>query len=739
MYANIIVDISSEKLDRTFQYSVPEHLLPQLHPGMVVTVPFGRSGRLISGYVIELTEESEYDPDKIKSIVEIKSSEDTVESRLIALAAWMREQYGSTMLQALKTVLPVKEKVLSKNASSLVFSGKKEEAEELLALWKRRKYTAQVRVLEQLMQENRLDCTQASKQLGMTARIRETLISKGMAREEREEIFRNPLSMMQKRSGEKQTLSVEQAEVFQGILSEWYEGQKRACLLKGVTGSGKTLVYMELMEEVLKKGKQVILLIPEIALTWQTVQRFYQRFGDKISVINSRLSMGERYDQFRRAKNGQVQIMIGPRSALFTPFPNLGLIIIDEEHENSYKSEHSPRYHARETAIHRAEMEDARVLLGSATPSVESYYRAKNGEYALFQLEHRFETRPLPEVSVIDMREELKNGNRSILSRKLAAGLEERLKKGEQSILFLNRRGYAGFISCRSCGYVAKCPHCDVSLTEHFGDRMVCHYCGYETVKVKKCPSCSSPYIGGFKAGTQQIEDVLLKYFPDARVLRMDYDTTRKKGEYEEILQSFSEGKADILIGTQMVVKGHDFPRVTLSGVLAADLSLNTGDYRSAERTFQLLCQSVGRSGRGNVPGEAIIQTYHPEHYSIATAAEQDYEEFFQEEMSFRRIMHYPPSGAMLSVLGQGEDQKLLEQAMQYLKKFIQKIYPHKQLKLIGPADQAVGKVNDIYRMELHMKHTDKRVLIAIKDKTEQYMNANSGFQKLLIQFDFEN
>lgn len=737
MFANVIVDISSEKLDRTFQYLVPRELESSLSVGMVVTVPFGKGNRNVSGYVIELTQKPEYELSRMKALKEIRSSQETVESRLIALAAWMKEQYGSTMIQALKTVLPVKEKMAPKSQTKLCLKADPEKGAAYLENLRKKNYKARIRVLEALLQEKTLDYTEACRELGCNAAMAEAFVRDGILTLENQEIFRNPLES----SGKKQTpppkLMEEQQEAVETIWKEWNSPASRPCLLRGVTGSGKTVVYMELMERVLKQGKQVIVLIPEIALTYQTVSRFYERFGEKVSVINSRLSQGERYDQFKRAKQGDVQVMIGPRSALFTPFPRLGLIIIDEEHENTYKSEHSPRYHARETAMERARMEKAWVLLGSATPSLEAYDRAKHGEYALISLTKRYQERALPKVSILDLRQELREGNRSILSRKLSKAMEERLQAGEQTMLFLNRRGYAGFVSCRSCGFVMKCPHCDVSLSQHRGGRLVCHYCGYETVQVNQCPTCGSPYMGGFKAGTQQIEDVVKKAFPAARVLRMDYDTTRKKGEYEEILSAFARREADILIGTQMIVKGHDFPGVTLVGVLAADLSLYGEDYRSGERTFQLLCQAVGRSGRGESPGEAIIQTYHPEHYSIVHAADQNYEEFYEEEISYRRLLQYPPASHMMAVLASGEDAQVLSQAMEYLKKFALRIYPHKDLAVIGPADQAVGKVQDLYRKVLYFKHKDYGKLVAIKDKMEQYIQVNTGFQKIYIQFDF--
>ena len=349
-----------------------------------------------------------------------------------------------------------------------------------------------------------------------------------------------------------------------------------------------------------------------------------------------------------------------------------------------------------------------------------------------------YRSRSLPDVSIVDLREELRAGNRSVLSRKLEKAIDERLSQGEQTILFLNRRGYAGFVSCRSCGTVLKCPHCDVALSEHKNGRMLCHYCGYERKTVKNCPVCGSPYIGGFKAGTQQIEQVLQKKFPGAKILRMDYDTTRTKGSYEQILSSFAAHEADILVGTQMIVKGHDFPDVTLVGVIAADLSLNAADYRCAERTFQLLTQAVGRSGRGRKQGEAVIQTYHPDHYSIQAAAEQDYEKFYQEEMGYRTLMDYPPAAHMLSVLASGQDEELLEKGIGYIRKFAEHISEAQMVRIIGPASAAVGKINDVYRKVLYLKCADESLLLEIKNKIEKYVEINSGFRKLYIQYDFE-
>ena len=737
IFADIIIDISSEKLDRSFQYRVPEELEKEIKVGMVVSIPFGNGNQLRKGYVTGLTREPKVDPARLKNICGISSAEETTESRLIALAAWMRENYGSTMIQALKTVLPIQEKMKAKEKRYLCLKISRDEAEKLLEELEKTRFKARTRLLRELLKEPRLDVSYASKELGATTSVVKKMTEQGIISIEYEELLRNSLDTEKLRLEEELPLTPEQETAVREILREWEKETPRPVLIDGVTGSGKTQVYMKLIETVLDQGQQAIILIPEIALTYQTVRRFYARFGEKVSVINSRQSQGERYDQFKRARRGEVQVMVGPRSALFTPFANLGLIVIDEEHESSYKSENSPRYHARETAVERARLEHARVVLGSATPSLEAYHKAMEGTYGLVKLQSRYQDRPLPLVSVVDLREELKAGNRSVLSRKLKEAMKDRLEKREQIILFLNRRGYAGFVSCRSCGQVMKCPHCDVSLSEHNNGRLLCHYCGYETVKPQACPVCGSPYIGGFKAGTQQIEKVVKEAFPGVRTLRMDFDTTRTKGSYEKILSAFALHEADVLIGTQMIVKGHDFPDVTLVGIVAADLSLNAEDYRCSERTFQLLCQAVGRGGRGNKPGEAVIQTYHPDHYSIQAAAVQDYEAFYQEEMSYRMLLDYPPASHMMAVLGSCPEEELLVQAMHYLELYIHRVYKEKDLHVIGPAYASVGKVKDIYRQVIYLKHEKQETLVRIKDQLEKYIEINSGFRKLYIQFDF--
>lgn len=736
MYAKVIVDITHEKLDKVFEYRIPSELESVLKVGVEVIVPFGLGNRETNGYVIGISEICQYESEKIKPILRLAEKRMAIEGNLVALAAWMKEHYGGTMIQALKTVLPIKkeEQMKVKRYVRLLLTG--EEGQKKLAEYLGDlRMKSRARAMAALLENQVLEQDFMIKKLNISKAVIDALDKQGIVQIESEQVFRTPI---RERELHWQPIDYteEQQYAIDRFREDYLKGLHKTYLLHGVTGSGKTEVYMEMIARVVRDGKQAIVLIPEIALTYQTVMRFYKRFGNRISILNSRMSNGERYDQMMRAKAGAVDVMIGPRSALFTPFPNLGLIVIDEEHEPSYKSEPIPRYHARETAIARAELEGASVVLGSATPSLEAYYRAGRGEYELLTLKERSKKQKLPQVYTIDMREELRMGNRSIISRALHDLIEDRLNKKEQMMLFLNRRGYAGFISCRSCGYVAKCPHCDVSLTSHRGGKLKCHYCGYEEPEFQFCPECGSKHIGGFRAGTQQIEEFIKTEFPQARVLRMDMDTTREKGGHEKVLEAFANEEADILIGTQMIVKGHDFPNVTLVGILAADMSLYADDYRAGERTFQLLTQAAGRAGRGNKKGEVVVQTYSPEHYAIETASRQDYEAFYAEEIAYRKLMGYPPAEELLAILLEGADETLLETACTYLKTYAERV-ARNEVQLIGPASPYVGKVNDVYRRVIYLKHPKYEMLTSMKDKMEQYIEMNSGFASLRIQFDF--
>ena len=734
-YADVIVDITSEKLDRVFQYVIPEEMQGLLEPGMVVEVPFGRGNRLIRGYVTGISGQPEYDPEKMKAVGKIVTDGADEQARLVGLAAWIRNRYGSTMIQALKTVLPVKQKVKSRQIRTVCLNLERREAEEKLEFFRKKHQTARARLLEALLEEPELPMPLVTEKLNITSGVTKALEGQGIVKIKSEKLYRNPIALRE-REGGRVSLNAGQQAIVDAIAAEWEEKPDGKYLIHGITGSGKTEVYMELIACAVSKGQQAIVLIPEIALTYQTVLRFYRRFGDRVSVINSRLSAGERYDQYERAGRGELDVMIGPRSALFTPFPNLGIIVIDEEQEPAYQSETMPRYHAREVALQRGKMEGAKVVLGSATPSLEAYYGAMNGTYRLFRLRKRTKEAGLPTVRIVDLREELRAGNRSILSGMLQEQINARLERGQQTMLFLNRRGYAGFVSCRSCGHVMKCPHCDVSLALHNGGRLVCHYCGYEQPSVKVCPVCGSGFIRTFKAGTQQIEEEVKRKFPGARVLRMDLDTTKGKEGHEKILSAFANQEADILIGTQMIVKGHDFPAVTLVGVLAADLSLHVPDYRAAERTFQLLTQAAGRAGRGREAGEVIIQTYDPEHYSIRAAAAQDYEAFYEQEIAYRRLAGYPPVGNLLAIHCACPDEALLALACDYLKKFICQVSAHHPATVLGPADEPVAKIQDVYRKVIYVKQERLEALVAMKNKIEQYVGMNEGFRTVTIQFD---
>ncbi|MBR4718762.1 MAG: primosomal protein N' [Lachnospiraceae bacterium] len=740
-YANIIVNISHENLDRTFQYIIPGELENNLGIGDYVSISFGPGNRIIKGYVLEITDTAVYDPEKLKEIISVDTDSRFVEYKLIRLAYWMKQTYGSTMINALKTVLPIKKIMKEKEEkSSIILNIPVEEAREKLEQYERNLRTiARARLLKELINEKQLDYRLVTAKLNISPATIRAMEKQEIIAVEKKRVYRNTAG------GEQQsnriTLNEEQSEAASSIIRDYSAGIRKTYLIHGITGSGKTEVYMEVIDAVIKEGKQVIMLIPEIALTYQTVMRFYRRFGDRVSTLHSRLSDGEKYDQFERARKGEISIMIGPRSALFTPFDSLGLIVIDEEHESSYKSDNMPKYHAVKTAGKLAELHGASLILGSATPSLDSYYMAMRGEYGLFRLNKRIGDAKLPAVHLVDLREELREGNRSMFSRELKSLMEERLDRNEQIMLFLNRRGYAGFISCRSCGHVMKCPHCDVSLSEHLGGKLICHYCGYETVMTGNCPECGSEMIGSMRAGTEKVEEAVKKMFPYASVLRMDADTTRQKDSYERILSAFANREADILIGTQMIVKGHDFPFVTLMGIIIADMSLNAGDYRAAERTFQLLTQAAGRAGRADAPGDVVIQTYNPEHYAVEAAAGQDYERFYNDEMAYRSLMGYPPAGHMLAILIESADEEAVDRYSKTLAEELNDVIIkglHAQgSTLIGPVDASVKKINDIYRKVMYIKSVEGNELIFLKDQAEGYCETYKD-RNIRVTFDMD-
>ena len=519
-------------------------------------------------------------------------------------------------------------------------------------------------------------------------------------------------------------LSEQQQVLVDAFADDFQRDICQTYLLHGVTGSGKTEVYIQCIKEVIRAGGQAIVLIPEISLTYQTVARFRKHFGSRVAFVNSKQSKGEKYEQFKKAKEQEVDVIIGPRSALFTPCANLKLLVIDEEHDSAFKSDQSPKYHARDVAIERAKLEHASVILGSATPSIESYARAKKGEYTLWELPERPDGMQTQTIEIVDLREELRLGNRSIISKSLYDKIADRLEKKEQMMLFINRRGFNSFVSCRACGEAVKCPKCDVALTYHMQTfqaqrQLVCHYCGYHMEMPKACPSCKSPMIAGFGTGTEKVEEEIKKLFPQIKTLRMDKDTTMRKDAGARILKQFSEGKADMLIGTQMIVKGHDYSHVTLVGVILADLSLYANDFRAGERTFELLTQAAGRAGRGDKPGEVVIQTYQPEHYAIVAAAKKDYQAFYEMEMTYRRMLHYPPVYDMMQVLLTGQSKGKTESFAGILGRNLKEkasACGFTQTRIIGPGEAAIGKINDEYRYVIYIKAPGLGALYTLRD-----------------------
>lgn len=751
-YAQIIIDISHGRLDRPFTYRIPEALQNDLCLGSLVVVPFGKGDTKRKGYVIGFSNTCEYPDGKLKEIEAIASGgTDVTGDNAVRLALWMKQRYGSTMAVALRTVLTSRKQAKPCEHRSIHLLLSKDDAEKKRHEFAMKHQVARERLLRELIEAPDQPYSLIIQKLHVTAPVIAALKKQGILEVRTEMFLRNPVSI-EKCEEAGIRLSPEQRAISEGVLQDFealQEGKNipRVSLIHGITGSGKTEVYIAIIEEIVKRGRQAIMLIPEISLTYQTLMRFYRHFGDRVSVMNSTLSESEKSDQFERARRGEIDVIIGPRSALFTPFPRIGAIIMDEEHESSYKNESMPKYHTREVAEKIASMQNGVVVLGSATPSLESYYQAKEGKYRLYELSRRLTGGTLPSVEITDLREELRAGNHSILSRRLSELVSDRLAKGQQTMLFLNRRGFSGFVSCRSCGFVPKCPHCSVSLSLHRGGRLLCHYCGYEEPMPDKCPECGSPYISGFHAGTEQAESFLSRQFPKARILRMDADTTRTKGSYEKILSSFANEEADILIGTQMIVKGHDFPNVTLVGILLADQSLNASDYRSAERTFQLLTQAAGRAGRGKYPGDVVIQTYEPEHYSIVHAAHQNYEEFYREEMVYRKLLRYPPAEHLLAIqiISRSEEHASLfahktRALLEQLTAEARENNPDRLL-FIGPAPAVLEKLRDEYRYVIYVKSPDYDTLIVCKDGVEAAAERAvkaSREMDTMFQFDFD-
>lgn len=794
--ASVIVDVAAKQTDRTFDYLVPDKWADILQQGMRVVVPFGP--RKVQGFVVDLKHQSEFK--KLKPIADLLDPYPVLTKELLQIGHWLTEKTLCFAISAFQAMLPAamkaaydKEvKLLStadfdslhedvqsylKQRGTVKLSDVKQEHLsafyrdiqkgylEVIYVVKNRATKKTVKGIKPLYGtselQNLLDqfSKQAEKQkqvvsfflehpgeialkelceqLGVTQAPVKALVQKGVLMETDIEMYRNPYDDAAFQQTSALPLTEEQGQAIAPILQTIEEKKHEVFLMYGVTGSGKTEVYLQSIDRVLKEGKEAIVLVPEISLTPQMVKRFKGRFGSKVAVLHSGLSAGEKYDEWRKIQRKEVSVVVGARSAVFAPFQNLGIVIIDEEHETSYKQEETPRYHARDVAIYRGEYHGCPVVLGSATPTLESFARAQKGVYQLLTLRKRMNESALPAVDIIDMREELRNGNRSMFSGLLFEKIQDRLEKGEQIVLLLNKRGHSSFVMCRDCGFVHSCPHCEISLTYHrYNHLLKCHYCGHEQQADVTCPECSSDHIRYFGTGTQKVEEELLKLLPQARVIRMDVDTTGRKGAHERLLNQFGEQKAQILLGTQMIAKGLDFPNVTLVGVLSADTMLHLPDFRSSEKTFQLLTQVSGRAGRHHLPGEVVIQTYTPEHYSIQLASRHDYDGFYQQEMMTRKLHQYPPFYyAALITVSHEELTKVVavtDKIAQFLRQKLSS-----QTIVLGPVASPIARVKDRYRYQCMIKYKLEPELIPalrfIMDRYQQEMQ-----QKLSITIDLQ-
>ena len=764
--AKVIVDVPASNVNQTFDYYIPEKFKPIVQKGMRVVIPFGP--RKITGFIIGFTDESEFK--KLREIIDVLDIIPALTDELLELGKWLANQTMSLYITTYQAMLPqvLKSKYertlvrLEKNLPeelSLLFNGLDEIDYNLIhesninletvqkaiksglikeqykvkskitKKYKTNVYPSEATILKEyeknlpqnahrqkqilnyfIENNKKIDQRILFEHLGITRTHLKPLIDKQLITLEQEEIYRNPYEREYPKT-EKKTLTQEQHEAIKPIHEAIKDEQNETFLLYGVTGSGKTEIYLQAIEKVINKGEEAIVLVPEIALTPQMVNQFKGRFGDKVAVMHSALSMGEKYDEWRKIQREEVQVVVGARSAIFAPFKNLGIIIIDEEHEGTYKQEDNPRYHARDVAIERARINKCPVILGSATPTLESFARAEKSVYTLLSLTKRTNNKPMPKVEIVDMRAELHAGNRTMFSKALVDKMKLALSKNEQIVLLLNRRGYSNFALCRDCGHVEQCPNCDISLTYHKGHKALkCHYCSYEMPMPEKCPSCKSHLISFFGTGTERVEEALKKLMPELKVIRMDVDTTRRKGAHERLLNRFSAGKADVLLGTQMIAKGLDFENVTLVGVLAADSMLHLPDFRSGEKTFQLLTQVSGRAGRHKLDGEVIVQSYTPEHYSINLASEYDFKGFYEKEMTMRRTFKYPPYVFLALITITDENLgKVIDVAKRFAEK-LEMVLTSESI-ILGPTPSPLARIKKRYRYQIIIKYRFEKQL----------------------------
>lgn len=732
MIAEVIINSNVKNLNRIFDYHVPTDMEGTICVGDRILVPFGNKKTLEEGFVIALKEKSDYRVKDISCIQNgIKLTPENIE-----LAKLMARRYFCNISDCIKLMLPpgtstklIENRVKEKNANFVYLIKDIEDIKEDIEN-KVIKSEKQKRVLNFLMQNDAIQTVDLEILTDTTSVVLKTLEKKGYIEIVEQQVERNPFINKKIEKTNKLKLTIQQQEAFDKV-NESIEANKFVeFLLYGVTGSGKTEVYLQLIEQVLEKNKTAIVLVPEISLTPQMVDRFIARFGeDKIAVLHSKLSIGERYDQWNKIRKGESKIVIGARSAIFAPIQNLGLIIIDEEHDSSYKSETNPRYHAKELATFIAKQNKIPLLLGSATPDVGTYYKALDGKIELLQLTKRANESSLPNVEIVDLRQELANGNRSILSTKLYSEIEENLKNKKQTILFLNRRGYSTFVMCRDCGYTVQCKNCNITMTYHSkGNKLKCHYCGHEQKNVTECPECKSKNIKYFGTGTQKLEQEINKLFPNASTIRMDIDTVSKKNSHEQILNQFKNENIDILIGTQMVVKGHHFPNVTLVGVIAADSSIYSEDYRANERTFQILTQVAGRAGRENLAGKVIIQTYHPDNFAIECSKQQNYDMFYETEIELRKQLKYPPFCDIISIGLTDTDEKKIKQVADKIYKNLLNIIQQCKLpiNLYMPLPCPIDKIKNRYRWRIILKGKLSNRLIDIINFSIKNLNNKS-------------
>lgn len=706
MIAEIVINRSAKRLNRTFDYSIPKELEELIMIGSAVLVPFGKSSSLEEGYVVGIKENTQYE---VKQIAKIKHN---LTEKQIELAQWMAKRYFCNISDCIKQMLTpgTKSKNESQNVQdkmiNVVYLKREIDEIQFDIDTGNIKSEKQKKILQFLKENEGVTIPEIEMFTGGTRAIVKTLEKNGYVEIVEKKIERDPLANKDIIKTENLKLTDEQQNAYNEVATVMGKNQYEQFLLYGVTGSGKTEVYLQLIGQALKQNKTAIVLVPEISLTPQMIDRFIARFNkDEIAVLHSKLSIGERYDEWNKIKEGKAKIIIGARSAIFAPTENIGIIIIDEEHDSSYKSEAVPKYDAKEIAKKIAKENKCPLVLGSATPDMVTYYKSIQNKIKLLKLSKRANNSKLPEVEVVDLKMELANGNRSMLSVALHDAIEKNLAEKRQTILFLNRRGYSTFIMCRECGYTVKCKNCDISMTYHKTEnKLKCHYCGYEESLVTICPECKSTKIRYFGTGTQRLEQEINKIFPQASTIRMDIDTVTKKNSHEEILNTFKNDGIDILIGTQMVVKGHHFPNVTLVGVVAADSSLNIDDYRANERTFQLLTQVAGRAGRENLDGKVIIQTYNPENFSIQCAKQQNYEIFYNTEIELRKQLKYPPFCDIILIgfnsLIEKEIIHVSNKVYEYLKKHLNE----QEFMVLRPMPSPIDKIQNRYRWRIIIK-----------------------------------